>query len=344
VQRAPTCASAVVATIETPEVCSFSEGDALSSLPVGVGRRVFARGVGRCRLAVGLQGGTRVEHPEVTFGQCTGWQLLHPSQGMTSVSGTGPSDVWALGPRDVVHFDGKAWTPARLPNLTVDPRAEQVFESVYAAAPNDVWVSGTPDAVLHFDGARWSLERLPAELGRSNPYTGSSRVVGSGPGDVWLQRGDRLAHRGADGRWVLVATLEGAVTASGGPGVVLGLGREGAFRHDGAQQVPLGGPRGGVLWRDAAGGVWVDSNGAFSHLEGTSWARKPAPVSSQLMGLCGSSPRDVFALPSSGPTVHFDGGTWQLLAAPAEPLRACWAADAQHVYAVGSRGVFRLRR
>lgn len=98
--------------------------------------------------------------------------------GLTSVSGSGPDDVWAVGYRTVVrdgvlrflaatlHFDGTAWTAVRAAQPGADPA---FLNSVVAVSPTEAWAVGrymvtTPEGVLtsksfaqRWDGTSWRV-------------------------------------------------------------------------------------------------------------------------------------------------------------------------------------------
>lgn len=94
-------------------------------------------------LAVHWDGKAFVEHRFTDKDVDTGYP------GFTAIHGSGADDVWAVGDAcGTYHFDGKAWTRVK----GVGTR----FHSVYAAAPDDVWLGGegigASGALVHFDG------------------------------------------------------------------------------------------------------------------------------------------------------------------------------------------------
>ena len=99
-----------------------------------------------------------------------GYPRAATSAHLVSVAAAGPSDVWAVGQRDIgsrwrslaVHWDGRAWSvvPTWRPPLGVHTD----YEAVSVGGPNDVWVSGFrydtgtgegQSVVDHWDGLRW---------------------------------------------------------------------------------------------------------------------------------------------------------------------------------------------
>jgi hypothetical protein len=109
--------------------------------------------------------------------------------GLLSISGTSPSDIWAVGNAGtqtlIEHWDGIAW--ARVPSPT--PEASGTLSSVWAVSANDAWAVGlstTPDnflpLVLHWDGASWTVVDTPA--GPPQHFTWA--VSATGPSDAWI--------------------------------------------------------------------------------------------------------------------------------------------------------------
>lgn len=68
---------------------------------------------------------------------------------ITSVSGSGASDVWAVGTdRTILHYDGAVWEKAD----AVEPDAASfTMRAVWASGPTDVWVANGP-TVFHSTG------------------------------------------------------------------------------------------------------------------------------------------------------------------------------------------------
>ncbi|MEZ0070673.1 hypothetical protein [Planotetraspora sp. GP83] len=111
-----------------------------------------------------------------------------------TVSGTSPTDVWAVGSwRDrgpgqpyhplALHWDGSAWTPVTVP----EPAGGGFLRGVKALSPTDVWAVGGRDyrtpISFHWNGTAWAEVPLPALGGTGNNFLYS--VTGTGPGKVW---------------------------------------------------------------------------------------------------------------------------------------------------------------
>ena len=80
---------------------------------------------------------------------------------------------------------------------------------------------------------------------------------------------------------------------------------------------------------------------AIGHYDGGGWtAVTPAPTSSELQGLWGSGPNDVWAVGSAGALVHYDGSSWtELVSSPtSERLTSIWGSGPNDIWAVGFGG------
>lgn len=105
------------------------------------------------------------------------WELSPVTTGITSFTGmwgSSPTDIWLLGSRGMMHYDGINWTLA-------DPTLEGAG-GIWGSCASDVWATLAPiysSRVAHFDGAKWSIIPL------SGVQT-TSLISGTGPDDIWL--------------------------------------------------------------------------------------------------------------------------------------------------------------
>jgi hypothetical protein len=113
---------------------------------------------------------------------------------LSSVSATGPSDVWAVGGRDpnnnfIEHWNGTTWSVVASPQ----PAGGSSLDSVRAISATDAWAVGSKTAstgaevtfTLHWNGQAWS------EVPSPNPSTAASAsnqlrsVAVVSPNNVW---------------------------------------------------------------------------------------------------------------------------------------------------------------
>jgi hypothetical protein len=112
------------------------------------------------------------------------WQIVPgpsrspgPWSELFAVSGTSPTDLWAVGVRDaqvgerfteralILHWDGEAWKRVRAP-LPASRLTPFRLLDVVALTPNDAWAVGTVatrtthrTVAMHWDGEAWKLVR-----------------------------------------------------------------------------------------------------------------------------------------------------------------------------------------
>lgn len=140
--------------------------------------------------AVGEQHGSSPDwHSLVARWDGRAWQLVPVPDvgGLVAVAVTTQDDVWALGGRGVLHWDGATWSTKALPRGS--------YTALSATAPTDVWIAGVQpgpmigknsrgwsSAVVHYDGARWMVMQTPNPGTRDNYLDG---IVARSPDDVW---------------------------------------------------------------------------------------------------------------------------------------------------------------
>lgn len=145
----------------------------------------------------------------------------------SSIWGSGPDDVYALGTFDLMHTDGSGtWTPVELPGggggdgqvwgtsaddvwlvtgsdtfLHYDGAWEEIEtdmvgdgSAVWGATPDDLWAVGSPGSFAHWDGDAWE-ERAHQEIGA--PYLRQLVAIhGSSATNIWAV-GAELGEGGA---------------------------------------------------------------------------------------------------------------------------------------------------
>lgn len=101
-----------------------------------------------------------------------------PIDALTSVWGSKPGDVWAVGDGgSVMHWNGANWS--NLPGVpTSGPFGANGLYGVWGIGSADVWAAGDNGMLLHWNGAKWS-----------SVVSGTGwrllSVWGSGANDVW---------------------------------------------------------------------------------------------------------------------------------------------------------------
>jgi hypothetical protein len=258
----------------------------------------------------------------VGFGTGLHWdgQSWTPIAGVagSSVSGSGPDDIWVGADDGLQHFDGAAWT--RLPDFS-----GEFIQDLVVAAHNDVWaevVSNGITDIEHFDGQSWAVS---FELAPS-PTSGVvlKGIGASGPGDVWAggtrfdvtnERG-YLAHFDGTGWTVAPEAPEPFQRVAFVPGFGdLAVGQNGAFVQ--LNSMPTlgftderGGPSENLtgVWGSSPSDMWaVARAGTVLHFDGTAVTALPSGVSVDLVDVWGTGPNDVWIVGDAGTALHFDG-------------------------------------
>ncbi len=88
-----------------------------------------------------------------------------------AIAGTGPGDLWAVGEKCALHFDGAKWS--RLQNGISDPNFS--LTAVHAGGPTQVWAAGHAGLVMYYDGTQWNK----VDAGTAS-YFNAVRVTPSG--------------------------------------------------------------------------------------------------------------------------------------------------------------------
>ena len=251
------------------------------------------------------------------------WELQ--SSGTTNalhaVWGSSPSDVYAAGDRVLLHYDGAAWSPAAGSASVLG-----LFRGIWASSPSDVFaVSGRCSQVsqeggtVHYDGSTWTWQQSSSCLGA---------VWGTSASDVWAV-GTDLTHydgttwsrlgppiRSVDGFWgrtgvggsgpndVYSVGAEPAGCTRGGCGV------EGIIEHyDGTSwqrslTATLGQGFDAVWVASSTDVIVVGTSGEILHYDGARWRPESGGTTESILGVSGSSERDVWAITGSGVVLH----------------------------------------
>ncbi len=115
---------------------------------------------------------------------------------LTSIHGSGSTDVWTVGPRTMLHWDGTRWSEI------ADGRDAGLI-AVWAAGANDVWAVGGNGRILH--GGVSGFQSVPSGTSLFL-YT----IWGSSPTDIWTG--------GEDGVLIHYQPTNGAPPPDAGPG------------------------------------------------------------------------------------------------------------------------------
>jgi hypothetical protein len=124
-------------------------------------------------VAVGQMGGVF----RIGAGNMGVWQKVDVGSTMNPLYGVwarNATDVWVVGERVALHYDGSRWTTV--------PGAPDTTFSVWASGVDDAWAVGSPapprSPIARYDGVTWSAVASPAATTLNN-------VRGISPSQVW---------------------------------------------------------------------------------------------------------------------------------------------------------------
>ncbi|MBD3225341.1 MAG: hypothetical protein GF313_11460 [Caldithrix sp.] len=73
------------------------------------------------------------------------------------IIGFGENDIYFVGSRIIVHFDGKRWTETYLDD-------DASLYAIWGASPDDIWTGGLDGKLFQYDGSRWHPFQAPDSI------------------------------------------------------------------------------------------------------------------------------------------------------------------------------------
>jgi hypothetical protein len=271
------------------------------------------------------------------------WQSWNPIPITAAVSGfwaNAPDDVWAWGGKEVMRWDGRAWTRVNAP-------VKHAIDGIWGA-PNDVWLLASEymppyksrdffrpgyveTSLLHWNGEAWrSVEdrsvtedddgRLPSSRRRSVPPPGADRIVSRDElATLWTGHASgralpdfKAGYR--TGRGEIWAAAAGGRQLAHFDGRTWTLGARLASSDFSAVRMFGAGDGWAVSRRPVSYGEFDPHLGgpagdALFRWDGRAW-RFFQPLSERVHALWGTGADDVWAVGDSGLVMHWDGGQW----------------------------------
>ncbi|MHB8599507.1 MAG: hypothetical protein ACYDER_22175 [Ktedonobacteraceae bacterium] len=301
------------------------------------------------------------------------WQVVQSpspganSNGLTSVTATGPDDIWAAGAFSnnssnldgqalIEHWNGKQWSVIQNP-----PGSDQVaLQAITALSANDIWAVGSKSGgkgtfTEHWNGTKWTVVPSPKT---GEPTNSLMAVTALSTNDVW-----------ADG------FAEGSTTSAGQSQAV----QRGLIEHwDGTKWSIVSSPNLNGLQSMLYGMTAVSTNDVWAtgvslnysagttktlveHWDGTHWSVMSSPnagAGNVLGQITAISANNVWAVGYSFATKidqsnnvsrtlteHWNGSQWSVVASPnPEPpsindmIALAGVPGSNKVWAVGSHG------
>ena len=300
------------------------------------------------------------------------WLSWNPIPIGTAVSGfwaTAPDDVWAWGDKEIMRWNGRAWSRVDAPVL-------QPIDAIWGA-PNDVWLHAshyTPEyhsrdliiagevqtSLLHWNGRGWrSVEsrsfsedghgHLPPSASQLAPPPDPAKVVGRdeltelwrrhvGGRDPWTFKagyrtgGDQLWAVDVDGR--RIAHFDGRNWTVG----------ERLASSDFSAVRMISATEGWAVSRRPVSYAGYDAHlggptgdGLF-RWDGRSW-RFVRPLAERVYALWSSGADDVWAVGQNGLVMHWDGGRWSERRLSGD-FHAIWGRSSDDVWINGCANNF----
>ncbi len=244
---------------------------------------------------------------------------------LSGVSGSGPSDIWAVGQNSstsfIEHWNGQSWSQIASP-ASEPPDGQLNADS--ADSPTDAWAggsamnandphnSGVTPLIEHWNGTQWSVS--PGAIDTTGTAS-SGRILSIAaisPADVWAL----------------------AAVGKGNPAVI--------EHWNGSTWSTVSLPVSGVLHglsAVAANDVWAVGNGGLIlHWNGTQWSQvaNPSGQGASLAAVAALSANDAWAISGNGSVTEQWNGTQWTAVPPASALPADFRAAGGFIWSGGS--------
>lgn len=257
------------------------------------------------------------------------------SYALTSVWGTGKSDVWAVGSGGtIVHWDGNAW----IRTLTT---TKSTLRAVRGSGPNDVWAVAMTDTILHSNGftngsAEWTVVNGAVE---PSSATAALSLWSASPGELRIGTRARNFYDPDSGEYPFIHQYTLKLDADGGIGWEPVVGEGNVYGIWGSSPEDLW-----IVADNSERQKWqkgMTKHGTLSKA-GFEWKEVDSQSSSRLEGIWGSSANEpIWAVGELGTIRRMANGAarWEIIDSPTtENLHAVWGSRADDVWAVGDAG------
>lgn len=271
---------------------------------------------------------------------------------LLAVWGSGRRDVWAVGLRYVMHFDGTEWRLAF--------KAPIPLHVIGGSGPSDVWMAG--HGVLHWDGAAARVVEFPLAKKEAHFFSWFSGIQHAG-GTTLIAHSEGVVGipSGRSFRRLPVAPrkrhpLYMSMWAAGENDIWMGE-PDGIIAHwNGKQWKRASGGEISAIWGAGPQDVWAVGgaeepmpHSQVKHWDGRQWSDFMIDTKDPLRAVWGSGADDVWVSGGvrddhanivSGTLAHWNGTTWEVT----RDLQACdingiWGTGARDVWAVGDHGL-----
>lgn len=221
---------------------------------------------------------------------------------LRSVWASSASDIFAVGNKQALRFNGKAWGPAGTANDALK------YSTAWGLTAKAVFLVAAGGWVQRFDGKAWTQSNTGATKSQggiwasspTNIYVIANDTIYRSQGQGWKE----VHHRAGD-------TYGGIWGSSASDIFVVGHGMN------------------------------ILPSSMVLHWDGKQWSSTYLGSSYPLSAVWGSSPSNVYAVGQFGLVARFDGKAWKVLkgAKPAREYNSVWASSATDVHVVGDFGL-----
>jgi len=301
------------------------------------------------------------------------------TEGLRSVWGSGPRDVYAVGNKAALHFDGSLWSPIKLGTA---PGDLNLFD-VWGSGPKDVVMVGkfkkkdgkTGGVIYQYDGTTWTSRELT-----KNSTDGLSAVGGSGKDEVYAlgmkgkgNTGTLMVYKRASSGWTPTELDQRGAMGfpqfirvwASGPGDVWAAGG-GCYKGCSSMLYRLQGGKWGTvnikagqlsgIWGTSASNVYVSGynvaypsgtrTGTVLRYDGKVWTSALAVKGGLTLALKGTSATDIWVAMEKGKLMHNDGtANWTGVPTPtSQDLKGLWSHGKTELFAVGRNGAILRKR
>ncbi len=220
--------------------------------------------------------------PGATYPEWTDASDPLPKETLHAVHGTGPDDVWVVGDNGLVlRNQGAGWVSIPKADLLIPEDDTSDLHAVYARAPDDVLVSGE-GMVIWWNGTEWDQRDV-------EPSHGFLSIAGAGD-QIWV---------GSDGGY-LWSVFEGVWSEKPAPVYydydAIWVAADGRVFATGEHPSPQS-----IIW-NGAGEPWDQLDVVSPEDLSEPWSVTPK---SQITGLWGRSPEDIFACTQQQQILHY---------------------------------------
>lgn len=305
-----------------------------------------------------------------------GWTAMTSATtaGLYDVWGSGPSEVYAVGGKELVRYDGKQWVAMPLPSgLT------QSLSTLWGPGKGDLFVGGSYAAsstanggVVHrYNGGKWTTQKF-----WTTANEGVASITGTGKTDVtavgWEAAGSFASywqvHRFDGTAWkssnIKAQPQAGQLTRAWAVSST-DLWATGSDCTDASGVCkPLVQHYDGTTWTDMSGklpkgvggvtGVWAAGKvvaitgydnttgadqGTVAVYDGTKWTLSHTVSGKRLNDVWGTSASNIWVVGHGGVVYHYDGSSWKNeSASTTSNIWAIWGSGIYDMFIVGDSG------